>query len=87
MYIVIIEIILHTCCPNSRMLSVLVYLILMCVVCMCDWLLWVSLFETSSPIRYVLRNMPESLADMKKPVLEAFTKFLDLLGMVQVKWL
>lgn len=35
-------------------------------------------------IRYVLRNKPESLADMREPVLEAFTKFLDLLGMVQV---
>lgn len=35
-------------------------------------------------IRYVLRNKPESLADMRQPVLVAFTKFLDLLGMVQV---
>ena len=35
------------------------------------------------PTRYVLRNKPESLSDMRRPVMNAFTKFLDLLGMVQ----
>jgi hypothetical protein len=33
--------------------------------------------------RYVLRNRPESLADLREPVIEAFSKFIDLLGMVQ----
>ncbi|CAI8057989.1 E3 ubiquitin-protein ligase UBR2, partial [Geodia barretti] len=34
-------------------------------------------------LRYVLRNRPESLADLREPVIEAFSKFIDLLGMVQ----
>ena len=32
----------------------------------------------------MLRNRPESLADLREPVIEAFAKFIDLLGMVQV---
>ena len=37
--------------------------------------------------RYVLRNRPESLADLREPVIEAFSKFIDLLGMVQVHYI
>ena len=34
--------------------------------------------------RYVLRNKPEDLSSMRQPILQAFTQFLNLLGLVQV---
>ena len=43
-----------------------------------------TVHDCACTCRYVLRNKPDSLEDLREPVLEAFSKFLDLLAMVQV---